>query len=187
MPSNGKFDLMIRNATVATASDLFRCDIAVKDGRIAALGDDLGRAEAVIDAAGKLVTPGLIDLHTHLCPHLGLGLPADELVPITCTTTAVSAGESCARWRKMFSIMMTVASTMMPRSIAPIDSRLADSPRITVIITARNSATGIFAATISAQRRSPRNTHWIRKISATPNSKLCSTVCTVIATRSPRS
>jgi dihydroorotase len=47
-----------------------------------------------IDAAGKLVTPGLIDLHSHLCPYIGIGLPADELVPITCTTTAVSAGDA---------------------------------------------------------------------------------------------
>ena len=66
MPSNGKFDLIIRNATVATASDLFRCDIGIKDGHIAALGDDLGRAEQVIDAAGKLVTPGGIDSHCHM-------------------------------------------------------------------------------------------------------------------------
>src|SRR6266540_3269808 len=42
---------------------------------------------------------------------------------------------ACARWRKTFSTMMTVASTMMPGSIAPIDSRLADSPRRTVMIT----------------------------------------------------
>src|SRR5262249_61311282 len=47
-----------------------------------------------IDATGRLVTPGLIALHTHLCPHLGIGLPPDELVPITCTTTAVSAGDA---------------------------------------------------------------------------------------------
>ena len=87
----------------------------------------------------------------------------------------------------MFSIMMTVASTMMPRSIAPIDSRLADSPRSTVMMTARNNATGMVAETIIAQRRSPRNIHWMAKISAMPKNMLCSTVFTVIATRSPRS
>jgi hypothetical protein len=92
-----------------------------------------------------------------------------------------------AIWRKMFSTMITVPSTMMPRSMAPTDSRFADSPRITVIITASSSATGIVAATIRAQRRSPRNTHWMRKISAMPNTRLCRTVRTVIATRSPRS
>src|SRR6202171_2366879 len=51
----------------------------------------------------------------------------------------------------MFSTMITVPSTIMPRSMAPTDSRFADSPRITVIITARRSATGIVAATISAR------------------------------------
>jgi hypothetical protein len=59
----------------------------------------------------------------------------------------------------MFSSMITVESTMMPRSIAPTDRRLADSPRNTVIITASNSATGIVAETIRAQRRLPRKTH----------------------------
>ena len=50
----------------------------------------------------------------------------------------------------MFSTMMTVASTMMPKSIAPIDSRLADSPLITRISTANSSANGMVAETISA-------------------------------------
>ena len=87
----------------------------------------------------------------------------------------------------MFSTMITVPSTMMPRSMAPIDSRFADSPRSTVMMTARNSATGMVAATMIAERRLPRNSHWIRKISAMPNIMLCSTVLTVIPTRSPRS
>jgi dihydroorotase len=49
-----------------------------------------------IDAGGRLVTPGLIDLHTHLMPHIGIGLPADELVGITAVTTAISAGDAGA-------------------------------------------------------------------------------------------
>ena len=49
-------------------------DVAVKDGKIAALeaGIDPGSAATVVDAGGKLVTPGLIDLHTHV--YLGLDL-----------------------------------------------------------------------------------------------------------------
>ena len=45
----------------------------------------------------------------------------------------------------MFSTMITVASTMMPKSIAPIDSRFADSPRSTRMTTANSSAKGMVA------------------------------------------
>ncbi len=61
--SQRAFDLLVRGGTVATASDVFRADIAVSGGRIVALGEELGRAEAEIDARGKLVTPGGIDSH----------------------------------------------------------------------------------------------------------------------------
>ena len=40
-------------------------DIAIKNGVIAAIGPDLGPAARTLDAAGKLVTPGFIDIHTH--------------------------------------------------------------------------------------------------------------------------
>ena len=40
-------------------------DIAVKDGRIAAIGTELGQARRTIDASGRIVTPGFIDIHTH--------------------------------------------------------------------------------------------------------------------------
>ncbi len=61
-------DLVIRGGTIADGSggDLFEGDVAVKDGRILAAGDGgpfRGREE--IDARGKLVTPGFVDIHTH--------------------------------------------------------------------------------------------------------------------------
>ena len=60
------FDLLIRNARVATASDCFDADIAIRGGRIVQLGHGLGSAERVIDAAGRVVTPGGVDAHCHL-------------------------------------------------------------------------------------------------------------------------
>ncbi|HEU0203065.1 MAG TPA: amidohydrolase family protein, partial [Burkholderiaceae bacterium] len=60
------FDLVIRNAHVATAADVFDCDIGVHDGRIAALGTSLARGQREIDAAGRWVLPGGIDGHCHL-------------------------------------------------------------------------------------------------------------------------
>jgi dihydropyrimidinase len=69
-----KFDLVIRGGTVATASDTFTFDIAVRDGRVVALGDDLGDADELIDASGKLVLPGGIDSHVHIAQKSGAGI-----------------------------------------------------------------------------------------------------------------
>lgn len=60
------FDLVIRNARAVTASDIFDCDIAVKDGRIVQLGQGLAAGVREIDAAGRHVTPGGVDAHCHL-------------------------------------------------------------------------------------------------------------------------
>ncbi|WP_046862783.1 dihydropyrimidinase [Microvirga massiliensis] len=68
------FDTLIRGGTVATASDTFACDIGICDGRIVALGQDLGAADTVIDATGKLVLPGGIDSHVHLSQPSGEGI-----------------------------------------------------------------------------------------------------------------
>lgn len=61
-----EFDLLIKGGTVATASDTFDADVAVRDGRIVALGHDLGTGTREIDAEGMLVLPGGIDAHCHI-------------------------------------------------------------------------------------------------------------------------
>jgi dihydroorotase len=95
-----KYDLVIANGEVLDPAQRLRGkrDLGIKNGQVAAVAPSIPADRAVqrIDASGKLVTPGLVDLHTHLCPHLGIGLPADELVGITATTTAVSAGDAGA-------------------------------------------------------------------------------------------
>jgi len=60
------FDLVLRNAVLATASDTFRADLAVRDGRIAQIGQDLPAGKREIDAGGRVITPGGIDAHCHL-------------------------------------------------------------------------------------------------------------------------
>jgi dihydropyrimidinase len=60
-----EFDLVIRGGTVATAADVFRADVGVRGGRIAALADHLPRGATEIDATGRLVLPGGVDAHCH--------------------------------------------------------------------------------------------------------------------------
>src|SRR5205809_5658123 len=61
------FDLVIRGATIVDGigHDPLRAEIAVKDGRIAEIGEVRGEAAEVIDAGGLTLMPGIIDLHTH--------------------------------------------------------------------------------------------------------------------------
>ncbi|MEP6657280.1 MAG: dihydropyrimidinase [Betaproteobacteria bacterium] len=61
-----RYDLVVRNARVATAADVFACDIGVNDGRIVALAARLSAGVAEIDAAGRWVLPGGVDGHCHL-------------------------------------------------------------------------------------------------------------------------
>lgn len=63
-----KFDTLIINGKVVTHEKIFdNLSIGVKDGKIAYLGEEKDlEAAQVIDAAGKYVLPGLIDIHTHI-------------------------------------------------------------------------------------------------------------------------
>jgi N-acyl-D-aspartate/D-glutamate deacylase len=59
-------------------------DVAIADGRIAAIGTGLGTAERVIDATGLVVAPGFIDLHAH-----GQSIPADRMQAFDGVTTSL--------------------------------------------------------------------------------------------------
>ena len=61
------YDLLITNGTLVdgTGGPRYKGDVAVQGGRIAALGKTAGSAATVIDAVGKIVSPGFVDPHTH--------------------------------------------------------------------------------------------------------------------------
>ena len=101
MGPNDKFDLVIKGGDVLDPSQSLRSrrDIGIRFGVIEAVEADIPAARAlrILDAGGKLVTPGLVDLHCHVYPYgSAIGIPADELIAFQCTTTCVSAGDAGA-------------------------------------------------------------------------------------------
>ncbi|MFQ5778238.1 MAG: amidohydrolase family protein, partial [Terriglobia bacterium] len=74
------FDTLIQGGTIVTASDTFVSDLGLADGRIVALAQQLPpeTARTVIPAAGLLVFPGGIDVHTHLDMPFGGTTSADD-------------------------------------------------------------------------------------------------------------
>src|SRR5579862_3685002 len=74
------FDTIIRNGSVVTATDTYVADVAIANGKIVAIGKDLPaqNASGILDATGKLVLPGGIDVHTHLDMPFGGTTSADD-------------------------------------------------------------------------------------------------------------
>jgi len=72
------YDLVVRGGAVVTASDSFAADIGVRSGRVAAIGEALAPGTTEIAAAGLLVLPGGVDVHTHLDVEVGGVLTADD-------------------------------------------------------------------------------------------------------------
>ena len=103
------YQLIIKNGTVMDPTNRINtvADVAVMDGRIAGVGSYAGEeARQVIDAAGCIVTPGLIDHHAHLYPLAGIGIPAEAVCFRSGVTTAVDAGSTgCANFSQYASFI----------------------------------------------------------------------------------
>ncbi|MBZ5556905.1 MAG: dihydropyrimidinase [Acidobacteriia bacterium] len=81
---------LIKNGTVVTATDLYKGDVLVEDEKIAVIGTSLDmHADTIIDAGGKYVLPGGIDVHTHLDMPFGGATSADDF---ESGTTAAAFG-----------------------------------------------------------------------------------------------
>ena len=89
-----KFHTVVRNGTVATATEVMRCDIGIRDGRVVALAEELEPGEVEIDAAGKLVLPGGVDSHCHIEQESSGGvMTADDFY--SGTVSAAFGGTTC--------------------------------------------------------------------------------------------
>lgn len=87
-------DLIVRGGTVVdgTGAPGRRADVAVTDGTIVAVGDNLGAAKRTIDAEGALVTPGFVDIHSH---YDGQATWDAELMPSSIHGATTVAMGSC--------------------------------------------------------------------------------------------
>ena len=93
------YDLLIKGGTVIDPAQGISGanDVAIEDGKIARVATDIPNEEAsrVVEVRGKIVTPGLIDLHTHVYDGVnGTGVQADVGGVRAGVTTMVDAGSS---------------------------------------------------------------------------------------------
>src|SRR5262249_47960029 len=114
MGPNDKFDLVIKGGDVLHPSQRLRGRraIGIRFGVIEAVEAEIPaeRGQRVLEATGKLVTPGLVDLHTHVYPYgSAIGIPADELVAISALRPA------CRRATLVPTTLLHSAATLRPR------------------------------------------------------------------------
>ena len=96
------YDLLLKSGQVIDPSQNLQGmrDIAIKNGKIAAIEESIPEHQAleVISTAGLILTPGLIDLHTHIYEGVSVyGINADQYCLMNGVTTAVDAGSSGAQ------------------------------------------------------------------------------------------
>jgi dihydropyrimidinase len=84
-----KMDLVVKNGTIVTASDIYQADIGVEGEKVALVGHGLSGRE-VVDATGHYVFPGFVDAHVHLSLPVGGIVSSDDF--ITGTIAAACGG-----------------------------------------------------------------------------------------------
>ena len=103
---------LIRNGRIATEQDVFQGDILIQDGRIREISEGIAAPDAeIIDAAGRIVLPGAVDIHTHMDLDVGFARAIDDFytgtVAAACggTTTIVDhmafGPAGCSPWHQV--------------------------------------------------------------------------------------
>ena len=85
------YDLVLKGGTLVVPDDVFEGDLAIRNGKIVAMGLDLdGETKAVWDVAGKIVLPGAVDPHVHMALPVGGASSCDDF--LAGTRAAASGG-----------------------------------------------------------------------------------------------
>ena len=84
-------DLVISGARVCdgTGAPIEHASVAVRNGRISAIGSDLGPAVTTVDAQGRVLAPGIVDVHTHYDAQLTWDPTATPSPALGVTTVVV--------------------------------------------------------------------------------------------------
>ncbi|MEM9975387.1 MAG: dihydropyrimidinase, partial [Pseudomonadota bacterium] len=85
------YDLILRGGALHGPDGPIAGDIAVRDGRIVAIGDISGGAREIVDASGRLILPGGVDVHAHIEQRSGMGLMNADTFE-TATRSAAMGG-----------------------------------------------------------------------------------------------
>jgi dihydroorotase len=136
-PAPARFDLLIKGGKVVDPSQRLsgKRDVGIRDGKIAELAE-IAETEArqVLDARGKIVTPGLIDVHVHVYEGVApLGIPADPNCIAKGVTSVVDAGSSGAHTfpgfrRQVINVVDTRVFALLNISVVGQSTLSQDNP-----------------------------------------------------------
>ena len=116
-----------------TGAELAGADVLIQDGRIAAVGEGLAAPAGaeVVDAAGRWVTPGLIDVHSHLgvYPSPGIAATSDETYPLHPSTL----GALLAARHRPRTITFEVRRDLLVGAFVPFVPLEADAARVAAV------------------------------------------------------
>src|SRR2546427_248194 len=152
-------DLVIANARIVDGlgTPAREGSLAVKDGRIAAVGDDLGAAAHRVDGAGLVPAPGIIDLHTHYDAQLTWDAFATPSTALGVTTRGPATDGGMAQMRGLVLEALRSGAIGFATSTleqhngengVPMPSRLADDREMLALTGALGEAShGVFMLT----------------------------------------
>ena len=149
--------ILIKNGTIVTAVDQYKGDVLIEDEKITVIGTALEMAaDKVIDATGKYVLPGGIDVHTHMDMPFGGTTSADDFatgtiavvppkaaatVPLSKSSAEVVPPNGMSMW---VCTSMPPGSTYLPEASIVLSACISSELPMTVIFSSSTSTSPVY-------------------------------------------